>query len=79
MAIIAAPILILSNGRRLMYTAQNFWMKPKVHKLLPRMQRNTQLAWLLNFQATAVALEATSLSDYIYENKGPIYTGKEKD
>ena len=35
------------------------------------------MAWILNFQASAVAMESTSLSDYIYENGGPIVTGKE--
>jgi hypothetical protein len=79
LAIIAFPILILANARRTYWTAKNFKKQPEIHKLLPNMQRNTQLAWLLNFQATAVALESTSLSDYIYENGGIIVAGKAKD
>jgi hypothetical protein len=79
LAIISTPILVISNIRRIYWTGKNFQKHPDVHKLLPNMQRNTQLAWLLNFQATAVALESTSLSDYIYDNGGPILAGKDKD
>lgn len=79
LAIIATPILVISNVRRVYWIAKNFKKQPEIHKLLPNMQRNMQLAWLLNFQATAVALESTSLSDYIYENGGPIVAGKAKD
>jgi hypothetical protein len=79
LAIIATPLLVISNVRRVYWIAKNFKKQPEIHKLLPNMQRNMQLAWLLNFQATAVALESTSLSDYIYENGGPIVAGKAKD
>lgn len=79
LSIIAAPILLISNVRRVYFTGKNFKKHPDVHRLMPNMQRNMQLAWLLNFQATAVALESTSLSDYIYENGGPVLAGKAKD
>ena len=79
LAIVATPILVSSNARRLVFLCKNLGSRPDIHKLLPKMERNTQLAWILNFQASAVAMESTSLSDYIYENGEPIVAGKAKD
>ena len=42
------------------------------------MQRNTQLAYILNYNVSAVCMDSTSLSDYIYENGEPIIAGKPK-
>lgn len=41
LAIIATPILVISNIRRVYWTGKNFQKHPDVHKLLPNMQRNT--------------------------------------
>ena len=43
------------------------------------MQRNSQLAYILNFNVSAVCMDSTSLSDYIYENGEPIIAGKPKN
>lgn len=46
--------------------------------MLPNAYRNTQLAWLCNFQAAAAALDSVSLSDYMIEYGGPVIPGKKK-
>lgn len=79
LAMLSLPILVSSNIRRTIFTCKNLRQQPNVHKILPLMQRNLQLCWVLNFQAAAVALESTSLSDYIYEYEGLPVAGKKKD
>lgn len=78
-AVLATPILIFSNVRRFIYIFKNSKLHPNVFKLLPNLQRSTQFAWLANMQSTAVILESISLSDYIFENQGPILAGKKKE
>jgi hypothetical protein len=52
---------------------------PDLHKLLPNTQRNSEIAFLCNFQAVNVVLESVSLSGYILERGGPVVPGKLKD
>jgi hypothetical protein len=79
LAVLAIPILLFANVRRAIYICKNIRSKPGIHKLLPKMQRNTQLANILNYNVSAVCMDSTSLSDYIYENGEPVIAGKPKN
>ena len=79
LAVITVIILVGSNVRRVRYIWFFLRAQPGVHKLLPHAFRNTQIAWLCNFQASAVVLESTSLSEYIIDNGGPVVAGKQKE
>jgi hypothetical protein len=45
---------------------------------MPNTFRNIQIAWICNSNFIAVILESTSLTEYMFENGGPIVPGKEK-
>ena len=79
LALIAAPLLLASHCRRVKYIWQFLWPQPEVHRLLPHTHRNSQLAWLCNFQAAACVLDSVSLSDYMLDFGGPVVAGKKKD